>query len=108
VIRLSDVKVRAHRTPLGLFALGYPLIVLAMSVFGGTMYEIGLLWIPFAVPALIPVARELVWLYAGRRSWLFVIAGTATILLMKNHQDSAVRIGLPGVDGQRRAIDDAP
>ena len=53
----------------------------------GTEHEVGRLWIPFAVPALVPVARELAALHAGRPPWLVVIAGVVMILLMKNYQD---------------------
>jgi hypothetical protein len=77
----------ANRTPAAVFALGYPLVLLTMSVFGGTVYEIGRLWIPFTVPALLPVARELASLQAGQRPLLFAVAGFVAILLMKNYQD---------------------
>lgn len=78
---------RMRLEPLALFALGYPLLLLGLSVFGGSEHEIGRLWIPVAVPALLPVARELASLHADRRPWLFVIASSVMILLMKNYQD---------------------
>jgi hypothetical protein len=75
------------RTPVAVLALGYPFVLLALSLFGGTEHEVGRLWIPFAVPALVPVARELSSLHDGRRPWLFVVVGVVMILLMKNYQD---------------------
>jgi hypothetical protein len=74
-------------TPVAVLALGYPFVLLALSLFGGTEHEVGRLWIPFAVPALVPVARELSSLHDGRRPWLFVVVGVVMILLMKNYQD---------------------
>ena len=76
-----------HRSPVAVLALGYPVILAALSLFGGTEHEVGRLWIPFAVPALVPVARELAALHAGRPPWLFVIGGVVMVLLMKNYQD---------------------
>jgi hypothetical protein len=81
------VASRAHLEPLTVFVLGYPFLLLCVSVFGGSEHEIGRLWMPLAVPALLPVARELRSLHGDRRPWLYVIASAVMILAMKNYQD---------------------
>ena len=69
-----------------IFTLAYPLLLLALCVFGHTNSEIGRLWLPMMVPLVVPIARRLRVDY-GRAQGLFIILAVAMILMLKNFQD---------------------
>jgi len=72
--------------PLDLFALSYPLIILAVSVSGKTVDEIGRLWIPLMVPLLVIVARGLARMRT-RCPCPYAVSAFVMILLIKNFND---------------------
>jgi len=71
-----------------LLCLLYPGVLLLVSTFGHTRNEIGRLWIPFMVPIVPPIAREIEQ-RLGRNPWPFVATSLATTLLLKAFKDFA-------------------
>ncbi|MBN1867997.1 hypothetical protein JW916_11980 [Candidatus Sumerlaeota bacterium] len=74
-------------SPLGLFALGYPFLVAAVSTLGHTVAEVGRLWIPLMIPMFVPVASELATMDRRRAPWVYVVSCLVAILLAKNFHD---------------------
>ena len=82
----SSARVWRGPDPVAVFCVCYPLIVIAVSVFGHATREIGRLWIPMLIPAQLVVAREVNRLYP-RRPTIYLLLAAATLLLAKNYHD---------------------
>jgi hypothetical protein len=81
-------RVKGRRSEMDLLCLLYPGVLLLVSTFGHTRNEIGRLWIPFMVPIVPPIAREIEQ-RLGRNPWPFVATSLATTLLLKAFKDFA-------------------